>query len=53
MFLAPFRPSSEAYSCNSNLWFYGWQVAVAALLVVVGPAGQTTTNNAATDTRQP
>ena len=34
MFRAPLRPSSAAYNCKSNLWFYRWGVAVAALLVV-------------------
>ena len=30
VFRAPFRPSSGAYSCIGNLWFYRWRVAVAA-----------------------
>jgi hypothetical protein len=34
MFRAPFRPSSEAYNCTRNLWFYRWRLAVGALLVV-------------------
>jgi len=48
MIRAPPRPSSGAYNCiNSH-----WSVVVAALLVVVWPAGQTTTNNADTTTLQ-
>ena len=35
IFRAPLRPSSGAYDCTSNLWFYRWRMAVAALLVVV------------------
>jgi hypothetical protein len=35
MFRAPLRPSSGAYNCTRNLWFYRWSVAVGALLVVV------------------
>jgi hypothetical protein len=41
------HPSSGAYNCISSLWFYRWSMLVAALLVVVWPAGQTTTNNSA------
>jgi hypothetical protein len=52
MFRAPPRPPSGAYNCTSSLCFYCWKVAVAALLVVVWLAGQTTTNNAATVTLQ-
>jgi glucan phosphoethanolaminetransferase (alkaline phosphatase superfamily) len=33
MFRTPLRPSSEAYNCNSSLWFYRWSVVVVALLV--------------------
>jgi hypothetical protein len=50
MFRAPPRPSSGAYNCINSLCFYRWSVVVAALLVMVWPAGQTTTNNAATTT---
>jgi hypothetical protein len=32
-FRAPPRPSSGACNCISNLWFYRWSVAVAALLL--------------------
>ena len=28
VFRAPLRPSSEAYNCTRNLWFYRWSVAV-------------------------
>jgi hypothetical protein len=35
MFRAPQRPSPGAYNCIHSLWFYGWNVVVAALLVVV------------------
>jgi hypothetical protein len=52
MFRAPLRPSSGAYNCINSLWFYCWSMVVAALLVVVWPAGQTMTNNAATTTLQ-
>ena len=37
-------------NCSSSLWFYRWSVVVAELLVVVGPAGQTTTNSTAITT---
>jgi hypothetical protein len=49
MFRAPFRPSSGAYNCTSNLCFYRWSVVVAVLLFVIC---QITTNNAATVTSQ-
>jgi hypothetical protein len=35
MFRALLSPSSGAYNRISNLWFYRWIVAVAALIVVV------------------
>jgi len=35
VFWASLCPSSGAYKCPSNLWFYRWKVEVAALLVVV------------------
>jgi hypothetical protein len=35
MFWALPRPSSGAYNGISSIWFYGWGVAVAALLVMV------------------
>jgi len=52
MFPALPRPSSGAYNCIRSLWFYGWSVVVAVLLVVVWPVmtGQTTTNIAAATT---
>jgi hypothetical protein len=34
MFRAPPCPSSGAYNCINSLWFYRWNVMVAALLVV-------------------
>ena len=45
MFRTLTRPSSGAYNCIISLWFYSGIVVVAALLVVVWPAGQNTTNN--------
>jgi hypothetical protein len=38
-------PIIRSLNCISSLWFNRWRVVVAALLVVVWPAGQTTTNN--------
>jgi hypothetical protein len=35
MFRASPRPSSGAYNCTRNLWFYRWREAAGALLVVV------------------
>jgi hypothetical protein len=52
MFRAPQRPSSGAYNCINNLWFYRSSVLVAVLLVVNGPAGPTTTNSTAITTLQ-
>jgi glucan phosphoethanolaminetransferase (alkaline phosphatase superfamily) len=40
MFRVPPRPSSGAYNYTNSLWFYRWSVVVAALLVVVWPAGR-------------
>jgi hypothetical protein len=37
----------ELNNCSSGLCFYRWSVVVAMLLVVVGPAGPTTTNSTA------
>ena len=42
----------ELNNCNSNLWYYRWCVVIAVLLVVVGPAGPTTTNSTAITTLQ-
>ena len=43
----PHAHHQELNNCSSNLWFYRWSVVVAVLLVVVGPAGPTTTNSTA------
>jgi hypothetical protein len=40
----PHAHPQELINCRSSLWFYRWSVVVAVLLVVVGPAGPTTTN---------
>jgi hypothetical protein len=42
----------ELNNCGRSLWFYRWSVVIAVLLVVVGPAGRTTTNSTATTTLQ-
>ena len=51
-FGCPHAHHQELNNCSSNLWFYRWNVAVAVLLVVVGPAGPTTTNSSAPTTLQ-
>jgi hypothetical protein len=51
-FRHPHVHHQELNNCSSSLWFYRWRVVVAALLVVVGPAGPTTTNSTATSTLQ-
>jgi len=43
----PLDHHQELNKCCSSLWFNRWSVVVAVLLVVVGPAGQTTTNSTA------
>jgi hypothetical protein len=40
----------ELNNCSSSLRFYRWSVVVTVLLVVVGPAGPTTTNSTAITT---
>jgi len=40
----PHAHHQELNNCSSSLWFYRWTVVVAALLVVVGPAGPTMAN---------
>jgi hypothetical protein len=52
MFGASPPPSSGAYNYINSLWFYLWSVVIAALLFVLWPPGQNTTNNAATTTLQ-
>jgi len=41
----PHAHHQELHNCSSSLWFYCWSVVIAVLLVVVGPAGPTTTNS--------
>ena len=48
----PHAHHQELINCSSRLWFTVRNVAVAVLLVVVGPVGPTTTNNIATTTFQ-
>jgi hypothetical protein len=43
----PHARHQEVNNCSNSLWFYRWSVVVTVLLVVVGPAGLTTTNNTA------
>jgi len=40
----------ELNDCSSSLWFYLRIVVTAVLLVIVGPAGPTTTNSTAITT---
>jgi hypothetical protein len=42
----------ELNDYSGSLWFYRWSVVIPILLLVVGPAGPTTTNNTATATFQ-
>ena len=41
----PHAHHRDLNNCSSSLWFYRWSVVAAVLLVVVGPAGPTTTNS--------
>jgi hypothetical protein len=41
----PYSHHLEINNCISGLRFYCWNVVKAVLLVVVGPAGPTTTNS--------
>jgi hypothetical protein len=50
MFGSPHAHHQALNNCSSSLWFYRWSVVIAVLLVVVGPAGPTTTNSTATTT---
>ena len=43
----PHAHHQKLNKCSSSLWFYRWSVVVAVLLVVVAPAGPTTTNSTA------
>ena len=51
-FERPQAHHQELNNCSSSLWFYRWSVVIAVLLVVVGPAGPTTTNSTAITTLQ-
>jgi hypothetical protein len=51
-FGGPHAHHQELNNCSSSLWFYRWNVVVAVLLVVIWPAGPTTTNSTATTTLQ-
>jgi len=48
----PHAHRQELNNCSSSLWFYRWSVVVSVLLVVVWPAGPTTTNSTAITTLQ-
>jgi len=47
----PHAHHQELNNCSSSLWFYHWSLVIAVLLVVVWPAGPTTTNSTAITTR--
>ena len=46
----PHAHHQEFNNCSSSLWFYRWILVIAVLLVVVEPAGPTTTNSTAITT---
>jgi hypothetical protein len=46
----PYAHHQELNNCGSSLWFHRWSVVIAVLLVV--PAGPTTTNSTAITTLQ-
>ena len=46
-FRRPYAHHQELNNRSSSLWFYGWSVVVAVLLVVAGLASPTTTNSIA------
>jgi hypothetical protein len=48
----PHALHQELNNCSSSLWLYRWSMVVAVQLVMVGPAGQTTTNSTAITTLQ-
>jgi hypothetical protein len=48
----PHAYHQELNNCSSSLWFYLPIVVIAMLLLVVGPAGPTTSNSTATTTLQ-
>ena len=48
-FRGPSIHHQELNNCSSTLWFYSWSVVVALLLVVIGPAGPTTSNSTQTE----
>jgi hypothetical protein len=41
----PHALHQDLNNCSNSLWFYCWSVVVALLLVMVGPAGPTTTSS--------
>ena len=52
VFGRPHAHHQELNNRSSSVWFYRWNVVVAVLLVVVGPADPSTTNSTATTTPQ-
>jgi hypothetical protein len=51
-FRRPHAHHQELNNCGGSIWFYRWSVVVAVLLVVVKPAGPTTTNSTVITTLQ-